>query len=516
MAGRLARLAQRLRGVGRIRTRLLVVNLVVVLVPVAGLEFARVYERQLLDGLERDMENQAVLVRTSLEAGFARGEGFGTAAQEAELTTAAFQTRTRIRLVDAQLGLRSDSHRNGPPEGKEPPPPSLSRQRLQALAAEARERGRDTSSSSEAPAPSDPGAPVLTRPEVRGALRGQRSTATRVSRDPPAVFLFVAEPVREGDTVRGVVYVTRSTTPVLQEMHRIRRGLTVVLVGALSLTAALTLLLAWTISRPLERLAQAARRVAAGNSGLDVPIEGGGEISELATAFREMTRKLEARHRYISAFAADVAHEFKSPLTSIRGAAELLAEGAADDLDARQRFLQNIALDAARLDRLVSRLLELSRIDASEEPPVLVELEAWVRRVVERSQGPDGGVLLDYASSIPVIFARPADLEAALLNLLDNALKFSPGGSPVLVRVTGRGGEGFVSIEVTDRGAGIAEADLPRIFERFFTTDADRSGTGLGLAIVKSVVIGLGGTVSVSSKVGEGTTFCLRLPARAG
>jgi len=497
------------RGVGHIRTRLLVVNLVVVLVPIAGLEFARLYERQLLDGLERDMQNQAVLVKTSLEAGFLRGEAFGTPEQEAELTAAALQTRTRIRLLDAEHGLLVDSHRNGPPEGKEPRAPLLTRERaIELEESVSSTRGRTHSADREEP--------LQKRPELIGAFQGKRSTATRVARRPAAVFLFLAEPVREHGRVRGAVYVTRSTTPVLQEMHRIRRGLTLVLVLALTLTAGMTLLLAWTISRPLERLAHAARRIAAGDSGLDVPVAGGGEISELAEAFREMTRKLEARHRYISAFAADVAHEFKSPLTSIRGAAELLAEGAADDLDARQRFLENIALDAARLDRLVSRLLELSRIDASEESPVLVDLEALVRRAVERSQGPDGNVVVDYSSSIPVIFARPADLETALLNLLDNALKFSPPGVPVVVQVSGRAGERFVTIAVEDRGIGIPEANLGRIFERFFTTDADRSGTGLGLAIVKSVAVALGGSIDVRSAVGEGTRFTLRLPARPG
>src|SRR4051812_33851877 len=508
MPGRLVSLAVRWRfrwRIGRIRTRLLVVNLVVVLVPIAGLEFARLYERQLLDGLERDMQNQAVLVKTSLEAGLARGEAFGTPEQEAELSAAALQTRTRIRLIDAQRGMLVDSHRNGPPEGKEPRAPLLTRERAVELE-------RSLSSTNARSVPREPEEPLERRPELLGALQGKRSTATRVARRPPSVFLFLAEPVRDRGAVRGAVYVTRSTTPVLQEMHRIRRGLTQVLALALALTAGLTLLLAWTISRPLERLAHAARRIAAGDAGLDVPVAGGGEISELAEAFREMTRKLEARHRYISAFAADVAHEFKSPLTSIRGAAELLAEGAADDLDARQRFLENIALDAARLDRLVSRLLELSRIEASEEPPVLVDLEALVRRAVERSQGPDGAVLLDYASSVPVIFARPADLEAALLNVLDNALKFSPAGEPVEVRVVGRPSARFVSIEVSDHGPGIPAANLDRIFERFFTTDADRAGTGLGLAIVKSVVDALGGSVHVESTVGQGTRFRLRLP----
>src|SRR6478735_2211359 len=497
------------RGVGRIRTRLLIVNAVVVLVPTAGLEFAHLYERQLLDGLERDMQNQAVLVKASLQARLARGEEFGTPEQEAELTAAALQTRTRIRLIDAQRGMVVDSHRNGPPEGKEPHAPLLTRQR-------ALEIEQSISSSDDRAIAPEPEPALEKRPELLGAFRGKRSTATRIARRPPSVFLFLAEPVRHQGAVRGAVYVTRSTTPVLQEMHRIRRGLTQVLALALALTAGMTLLLAWTISRPLERLAHAARRIAAGDSGLDVPVAGGGEISELAEAFREMTRKLEARHRYISTFAADVAHEFKSPLTSIRGAAELLAEGAADELNARERFLRNISLDAARLDRLVSRLLELSRIDASEEPPMLVDLEALVRRAVERSQGPDGSVLLDYPSSIPVILARPADLETALYNLLDNALKFSPPGVPVVVRVSGRAGERFVSIAVEDRGSGIPEPHLSHIFERFFTTDADRSGTGLGLSIVKSVVEALGGSVSVQSRSGQGAQFTLRLPARAG
>jgi two-component system, OmpR family, sensor histidine kinase ChvG len=509
MASRLPPFVRRVgHALGRIRTRLMVVNLVVVLVPLAGLEFARLYERQLLDALERDMQNQAALVKAALQAGFARGEGFGTPAQELVLVNAALQTRTRIRLVDPVQGLLADSHRFGPPEGKEPRAPALTRARGELEGALSGLGGREIAA--------DPGAPLLKRPELERAFRGERSTLTRVSHNPPAVFLFLAEPVVDNGSIRGAVYVTRSTTPVLLEMHRIRRGLTLVLLLALTVTAALTLLLAWTISRPLERLARAARRIAAGETSLDVPLGGGGEITLLADAFAEMTRKLEARHRYISAFAADVAHEFKSPLTSIRGAAELLSEGAADEPEARQRFLENIGLDAARLDRLVSRLLELSRIDASEEPPVLVDLEALVRRAVERAQSPDGSIVLDYASSVPVVPARPADLETALLNLLDNALKFSPPGQSVRVGVSGRPGEGFVTIDVSDSGPGISEQDLPRIFQRFFTTDAERYGTGLGLAIVKSVLEALGGSVSVSSVLGQGTRFTVCLPARRG
>jgi two-component system sensor histidine kinase ChvG len=118
-----------------------------------------------------------------------------------------------------------------------------------------------------------------------------------------------------------------------------------------------------------------------------------------------------------------VAHELKSPLTSIRGAAELLAEGAANVPEARRRFLDNITLDARRLDRLVSRLLELSPIDASGATPTVFAIEPLVRRVVECAEGAPGSIALHYDSSIPVVRAREADLETALLNLLDNALR---------------------------------------------------------------------------------------------
>src|SRR6185312_13870744 len=147
--------------------------------------------------------------------------------------------------------------------------------------------------------------------------------------------------------------------------------------------------------------------------------------------------------RYISDFAADVAHEFKSPLTSIRGAAELLGEGAADDPEARARFLRNIELDVARLDRLVSRLLELSRIEASSETMAPVDLPALLRRVIDRASTPDRAIELRFAGpraegprpAPRSLRAREADLETALLNLLDNAVRFSPPGAPVEVEV---------------------------------------------------------------------------------
>lgn len=484
---------------GRIRVRLLIVNVVVVAVPVAGLEFARLYERQLLQALQRDMSHQAVLVSGLVQSDLDLGQPVGSPRQVELLTDAARKTRTRIRLLTLAGGVVADSHAHGPPEGREPPPPALV-------------RVGDTASSRYGEL--DPGEPPepLHRPEVRDALAGHPSAHTRIARRPPAVYLFVTEPIRHQGRIAGVVYAVRSTAPVLAELHRIRAGLIGVLIVALSVTALLTLGLAWTISRPLARLARAAKRIAAGERNVVIPSGGGGEISELGEAFATMTRELDARLRYISDFAADVAHEFKSPLTSIRGAAELLAEGAADDPAARGRFLRNIELDASRLDRLVSRLLELSRIEASSAEPLVVDLRALIARAIERCQTPDGTIVLRWETDHAAVLGRASDLETALLNLLDNALRFSPPAGNVTVYVTGARGQGQVAIAVKDQGPGIDPANLPKVFDRFFTTDRDGKGTGLGLAIVRSVARAHGGSVSVASELGRGTTFEVRLP----
>ena len=480
-----------LRQAGRIRVRLLAVNLLVALIPVFGLEFARIYERQLLDGLERDMKNQAALARSFVESLDSSEAELDGARLETTLGRAAQSTRTRIRIVARERGVVADSHRSGPPEGREPPPPLLARDSA-AMQSLRRRVGRPSFDEVEP----ESTAALLARPELQQAFAGVRATRTRVSSEPPAVFLFLAEPLRHEGKTFGAVYLTRSTSPVLFELHRIRRGLLAVLMITFAIAGLMTLALAWTISRPLERLSRAARRIAAGEMGAALPSGGGGEISELSQAFVEMTKKLEARQRYISEFAADVAHEFKSPLTSIRGAAE------------------NITLDAERLDRLVSRLLELSRIDAAEAAPSVVALEELLERVVERAESPTQRVVLDYASDVRFILARGSDLESAFINLVDNALRAAPHEAEVHLRVSGNRADGEVQISVEDRGHGIPPELLGRIFERFFSTDSEGDGTGLGLAIVKSAVEAHGGRVEVESRVGVGSVFRVRLPLR--
>jgi two-component system sensor histidine kinase ChvG len=158
--------------------------------------------------------------------------------------------------------------------------------------------------------PLDPNAwpEVSERVEVRAALAGAPAARTRRRDRDPGVFLFVAEPIRNEGKVVGAVYAARSTRPVMVELYRIRSGLIRVLVVAFCVTALITVLLSWSISRPLRRLSRAAKRVAAGEPLVVIPVGGGGEIAELGESFAAMKERLDARLRYISDFSADVAH----------------------------------------------------------------------------------------------------------------------------------------------------------------------------------------------------------------
>ncbi|MBM4341753.1 MAG: HAMP domain-containing histidine kinase [Deltaproteobacteria bacterium] len=478
----------------RIRVRLLLVHLLLVAVPIAGIGFARFFEREMLAALETDMVHQALVLKAAL---LADPTGLRLAERAPLLVAAVRTTRSRIRLLDARGLLQADSHANGPPEGGEPDAPHLVPIDLPATVTRT---GRVV-----ALAPSD----LAARPEIRKAVAGHYGAATRVWRNGNRVFLFSAVPMLRDGHVVGVVYLTRSSLPVLQAMHRLRGDLWRVLVVAVLATGVLSLLFAATIARPLERLTRTARRIAAGDLTESLALERKDEIGELARALDEMRQRLADRPRELAELAARMSHEFKSPLTSLRGATELLLEGAADDPAARERFLRNMLADSSRLDRLVTRLLELSRLQADDGPRERVDLGALLRDAAAPIVGqPDVAVAV--TAQAPFVLGRAAQLGSALRNLIDNARQHcSPGGRVTATLVDGPGGTVEIAVH---NDATISPSTLPRVWERFFTTRGSAGGTGLGLAIVRAAVEGHGGTVGVQSAQGEGTRFWLQVP----
>ncbi|HEY3353617.1 MAG TPA: ATP-binding protein [Polyangia bacterium] len=490
----------------RIRYRLLLVNLLIVSVPLVGIGFARFYEREMLRSLEQDMAHQGQLLRQALvdDSGGLRLDRRGPM-----LAAAARDTRTRIRLLDTDGRTVADSHQAGPPEGRGEQPPHLLPTSLdprgRRVAPRARPKRRII------PIPVETAA----RAEVAKALRGQYGAATRVWERGDRVFLFAAVPIIKDAQVQGVVYVTRSTNPVRAAMHRLRATLLKVLLGAVGATAVLSLFLAWTISRPLGRLTRLAARIAAGDRTAQLALERRDEIGQLARAFDAMTRRLDERARYIGELSANISHEFKSPLTSIRGAAELLLDGAAEDPGARARFLENILADSQRLDRLVTRLLELSRVEADPVPTEVLDYEALVREAADHASGA-APVEVHYRARAMHLLGRRAHLASVVGNLVDNAQAFAAPGTTITITVAEADGGAALRTSVHNLGAPISEANLERIWHRFFTTRAQAGGTGLGLPIVASVVSAHGGTVAVTSSAAEGTTFSFELPAARG
>ena len=220
-------------------------------------------------------------------------------------------------------------------------------------------------------------------------------------------------------------------------------------------------------------------------------------------------------------FVANASHELRTPLTSIRGFAETLLDGALSDERTAQRFVGHIGENARRLERLVEDLLELSRAESPDSKMELVRVDASavaaqvVAGVEQRALAKR--VALARELEPAVASADPRALDQILLNLVDNAIKYSSEGGHVTVRVKER--EGRVVIEVQDDGPGIPAAHLDRIYERFYRVDKGRSrdqgGTGLGLSIVKHLVQRMGGEVSVESRVGHGSTFRVSLASAA-
>lgn len=366
-------------------------------------------------------------------------------------------------------------------------------------------------------------------PEAVDALRGRRAQAVRTGPD-GGLILTSAVPVRRYKQVLGALMLSIDGHEIDDAMRDVRFEILGVFAFVFAVTILLSLYLAGTITRPVQRLAAAAERIRRDrNRETEIPaFEGrGDEIGDLARAMREMTEALWQRMDAIDRFAADVAHEIKNPLTSVRSAVETAAR--VQDPEKQKKLMAIVLDDVQRLDRLISDISESSRIDAelSRSGAEIVDLAAILATLAEVYGTTDNphGVRVEIAvngSADLSVRGSESRLVQVIRNLVANAITFSPEGGTVRLTAGADPVDGReVIVTVEDNGPGIPENKLDAIFDRFYSErpSGEKFGThsGLGLSISRQIVDASSGRLWAENRTGAdasviGARFVIRLP----
>lgn len=370
-------------------------------------------------------------------------------------------------------------------------------------------------------------------PEVQRALKGVGGNVVRVSTDGQTI-VYAASPIQRSSRIKGALLLSTQEGDVDRIIADERWGFVLVFLIASGVMLILSVLLAGTIAEPVRRLSEAADRVRRGTRAREeIPdfSERSDEIGQLSASLRDMTGALYSRIEAIERFAADVAHELKNPLTSLRSAVETLP--LARNPESRDRLLAVIVHDVKRLDRLITDISDASRLDAEMQRAQagVFDLGALLTTVASMKNDvlKPGEAAVDL--SLPSPAARPKPLRVhghdsrivqVFNNLIDNAQSFSPDGGTVRVGLSVKGNQ--AEILVDDDGPGIPDHALDRIFERFYTDRPDHGfgqNSGLGLAISKQIVEAHGGTIRAENRVDSqqnrlGARFIVTLPLATG
>lgn len=285
---------------------------------------------------------------------------------------------------------------------------------------------------------------------------------------------------------------------------------------ALGISVIIAFFLARSVYRPIQRVTGAAEAIAQGQYDQEIPIAGPREVKGLAVAFNQMAKEVKLSQQRLRDFVADVSHQLRSPLTSIRGFTQAILDGTASDNDAKSKAAQVIEDESKRMIRQVDELLELSRMQSGQtqmarEPVDIKELLEHCQEIFTMRAEEKGLRLRTEIEPLTPVIGDIDRLEQVFTNLLDNALKHSPAGGEV--NIIGRNTTtGSIKITVADSGPGIPPEQLPHVFERFYQAGEVRTGIGLGLAIAREIVLAHGGKIEVSSTPGKGAEFIVRLP----
>jgi heavy metal sensor kinase len=361
---------------------------------------------------------------------------------------------------------------------------------------------------------------VLRHPEVVSALAGTSGSGLNKVSDAETV-LNVAVPVLKDKQVIGAVMVVVDVADVYLTLGGIRAQMIGVSILSGLLAALFSLTLAGILTRPLNALTRAVRRMESGDLNQRVPATARDELGDLGQAFNSMAVQLESVDRARRDFVANASHELRSPLASVKALAQSLSDGDERNPEVYREYLRDIDSEMDRLNRMVDNLLHLARLEEQSAPLNMencdvAELVDHVTGLMSTLAATKGITLGKSASGRPNQSLDRDLIIRVLFNLVDNAIRHTPPGGRVTVEA--EAGKTALLFRVRDTGEGIPEEDLPHIFDRFYRADKARSratgGTGLGLSIVRQAVTRHGGTIEVRSKQGRGTTFEIRLAVK--
>jgi signal transduction histidine kinase len=357
-------------------------------------------------------------------------------------------------------------------------------------------------------------------PNILTALTGENAYTGNSGGD----YMDAAAPI-EGTNGRFIVYIRDNRATSQNLSASLFKMILEAVAFGFAASVAISLLLAGTLLSPIRGMTRAAEAMAGGDFTRKIPVESEDEIGTLSTTFNTMASQLQTTldelknaEQLRRDFVANVSHELRTPLTSIRTYAETLSDSPELPEDTREEFLRVILNESDRMTKIVSDLLDLSRLDSGSGLKIeKFSLEKSLRDVyaaIALSAERRGLRMTLGLDTLPQISGDRARLEQVLMNIMTNALKYTPEGGEI--NITCGVDRSRVWVKISDTGVGIPEDDLPHIFDRFYRVDKARSresgGTGLGLSIAGEIVARHGGEIKLESVYGSGSVFTVILP----
>ena len=334
----------------------------------------------------------------------------------------------------------------------------------------------------------------------------------------PEEYLSVLAPITEDMTPKGYIALHFRMSDLYQKRGAILFIIQILFLAVYVLASVLLLIYWHYVHNPLKEITRGVGEFANGNLAYKIPSSSEDEIGYLANSLNYMAEKLNRNGEYQRQFISNISHDFRSPLTSIKGYVDAMLDGVIP-ADSQEKYLKIIAYEAGRLEKLTEGLLTLNELDIHKR---LLKIETFdINEVIKHTAAAFEGdctkrkIVLELVLSGRELYAR-ADMEQiqqVLYNLLNNAVKFSRNDSTIIIETTEKNDKIFVSVK--DHGIGIPKQSLHRIWERFYKTDIsrgkDQTGTGLGLSIVKEIINAHGQNINVISTEGVGTEFIFTL-----